>query len=782
MLRKRYVRSLYSNDASDRIAPEQRPQKQIATRPSNIPTTSNSSAPVPVFPLPLFICNKHIGSHPSVTHSHFKHNVHIIQQANLTIQALNTLHFNFPNDHNINNISLSPLSTSRDRVLSNIQQSSQSHYLKSHNMSQPCNDKLLESVLRLTDTSSPFIRVNGDALSTPVQLPSIDVPRCASLPHIATPMIYGPSPSIAPLICSRISLPTRLANLPILQHLPRQHRQMYTEESPDLVLTDCQHADRLRQWRLDGRPLPSNAKVHGQRSEYIKLIHRMLSIGMVSLTDSPRVVNGIFTVKKDDDSDRLIIDARFANAWFTTPPKINLPTPAHVIQLRLLASERLLVGKADISNYYHHLQLPKWMCPFLALPSLTAAELGLTDRPGDCLLFPCCTTLPMGWSHSVRIAQLIHENILYQSHGDTPAALQPEDNILRVQHPDIVRPLHALYVDDSILIGLDSDPVEAKQQYERMLKAYASVGLPVKDSKCIYPDAVRTVTALGMDVNGDDGTVTVSAERHHKMILATLHLLSKKEVTGHALSVVIGLWTWNLLLRRPALSVLKCSYSFIERHRWSEAELWPTVQRELITLIGLAPLLQSSLRHQWFKSVVASDASTVAAGVVATTFVEELVHQLWPSTLSSSLFSTTDELVTNDERLFSEIDMDTESVESPSTLTLKADYRWSTIISFPWRLDEHINALELRAVILAFRWILSHPSSASKRVMLIVDSAVVYYVLRKGRSSSSPLLAVYRRLSSLLLASGLNVTPVWVPSAANPADAPSRLVVESDGT
>jgi hypothetical protein len=264
--------------------------------------------------------------------------------------------------------------------------------------------------------------------------------------------------------------------------------------------------------------------------------------------------------------------------------------------------------------------------------------------------------------------------------------------------------------------------------------------------------------------------------------MATLHLLWKKRVTGHSLSVVVGLWTWNLLLRRPALSVLKCAYSFVERHRWAEAELWPSVRRELIALIGLAPLLHTSLRYDWYKSIVASDASTIAAGVMATTFVEELVHQLWPSTLSSWLVSAADELVTDGEQHLQESDTDTTWTASPSSImTLKFDYDWSTIISFPWRLDEHINALELRAVILAFRWILSHPSSACKRVMIIIDSAVVYYVLRKGRSSSSPLLAVYRRLSSLLLASGLNVTPIWVPSAANPADAPSRLIIEPDG-
>ena len=779
MSHKRNVQSLYSKDASDWTAPDQRPHKQVATRSYRTAATSVSSSPPAVFPLPLVDVNKHTDSTSSSSPLDTNHNLRIAQQTNLAIQALNTLHFNFPNDTNMNNNSfpLSPLSTSRDRLLTNIRQSSQSHYFKCQSAAQPSDVNLIESVLRLVDSSSPFIRINEEALSTPTPVPNVDVSRCASLPHVATPMIYGPSPAIKQIVCHRVSLPSQLANLSILDHLPPQHRQLYAKESPELVLSKAAHDMRQRQRIRDGKRLPA-AMVHGERHEYTKLIRRMLAIRMLSITDSPRVVNGIFAVHKDADYDRLIIDARFANDWFVEPPKTPLPTPAHVVQLRLPPSEQLQNGKADISNYYHHIGLPMWLWPFLALPPVNASEIGLTDCSGDRLIYPCCTTLPMGWSHSVHIAQLIHENILYQPHGNIPAALRPEDNILHVQHPDIVRPLHALYIDDSILFGLASDPVGSQQQYDRMLNAYAAVGLPVKDSKCIRPTSVQTVTALGMDINGDDGTVSISAERHQKMIMATLHLLWKKNVTGHALSVVIGLWTWNLLLRRPALSVLKYSYAFVEKHRWTEAELSSSVRRELITLIGLAPLLHTSLRHQWYNSIVASDASTIAAGVVATAFVDDLVHQLWPSTLSSWLVSAGDELMTDGDQHVDEYGSDTPS----SSLILKTDYTWSTIISFPWRFPEHINALELRAVILALRWILSHPSSARKRVMIIIDSAVVYYVLRKGRSSSSHLLAVYRRLSSLMLASGLSVTPIWVPSAANPADAPSRLVIEPDGT
>jgi hypothetical protein len=101
--------------------------------------------------------------------------------------------------------------------------------------------------------------------------------------------------------------------------------------------------------------------------------------------------------------------------------------------------------------------------------------------------------------------------------------------------------------------------------------------------------------------------------------------------------------------------------------------------------------------------------------------------------------------------------------------------RWNTIISRPWRDTEHINALELRAVLLAAHWVLSHSSAVSRRVLLLVDSTVALYALWKGRSSSYPLLAILRKINALLLAGDLTLLTGWIPSEVNPADAPSRL-------
>ena len=87
---------------------------------------------------------------------------------------------------------------------------------------------------------------------------------------------------------------------------------------------------------------------------------------------------------------------------------------------------------------------------------------------------------------------------------------------------------------------------------------------------------------------------------------------------------------------------------------------------------------------------------------------------------------------------------------------------------------EHINILELRAVELALRWLTSCRNAFGSRVLLLSDSQVVVYGLRKGRFSSKKLLAVYKRLVALMFAMEFQVYPFWIPSQSNPADGLSR--------
>jgi hypothetical protein len=580
---------------------------------------------------------------------------------------------------------------------------------------------------------------------------------------------------VVPLLAHRVALPDSLHIVPLTRVLPPDRALLYS---------DAQHGASLLRPPMDilaldlAAPLKP-ARVAGARQEYVKLIRRMLRLGMVRMTSQPKAVNGVFTVGKDADSDRLIIDAQPANRLFVDSPHVALPNPSHLVQLRVPVGERMYVGKSDLSNFYHHLGLPEWLVNYFALPPLTPEELatlGLPSGANAAAMWPACCTMPMGFSHAVLLAELSHEHVVYSS-----GALSPRDNLLQLLSPDVTetRVIHGIVIDDFFLFCRDR--ALACQVFDRVLAAYRAAGFLVKPSKVVAPtrDPVKVIGFMvGADTDGCT-TISLSADSCLSLARTTLALLRRGLATGTQLAHIIGRWTWSMLLRRPSLAVLQHTYRYIELAGRRRFTLWPSVRRELWMLLGLLPLLHARLDTPTFPHAIASDASELAAGVVCSTVTADMDSRVWQ--LCSSRAHATLQTLLNAAQQRGDLDL-----QSPSALESMDEYssfyadvlaaRWSTVISSAWRAPGHINALELRAVLLALHWCLSFPSSHSSRVYLLVDSTVALFALWKGRSSSAPLLLILRKISALLLASGVSLLTGWLPSAVNPADAPSRLI------
>jgi len=268
-------------------------------------------------------------------------------------------------------------------------------------------------------------------------------------------------------------------------------------------------------------------------------------------------------------------------------------------------------------------------------------------------------------------------------------------------------------------------------------------------------------------------------------VQCTLAVLRIGTVTGAMLSHIVGRWTWVMMLRRSTLAVLQHVYRYCRVAQNRRFTLWPSVRRELCMLLGLLPLLNARLDAPYFHRAIASDASELAGGVVTTALTPELRRELWP--LCSNRHLAVRQAQCNATRARSEGTaargraVELLGLPASELTTFDAFYAtvgsapWRTIVSAPWFGEEHINVLELRAALLAVHWVLSYPSSLCSRVFLLLDSTVAFFSLWKGRSSSPALLLVLRKISALQLAGGLSLLPGWVPSAVNPADAPSRL-------
>jgi hypothetical protein len=548
----------------------------------------------------------------------------------------------------------------------------------------------------------------------------------ASDPYLFTRLVSR----AIPLIADAVSLPKVSSTVGLMDLLPDTASPLYATSEALLRPPSVNNLPRPRRFC--------------SQQEWIKLVRRLAAVSMVTFTTKPKVVNGVFGVPKDQGSIRFIVDARAANEAMVDPPPVCLPTPD--LFAKLQASGPFVVAKSDLDNFYHRLRLPEWLQPYFAMPSVRAGDLDLADYAPDELVYPCCVTLPMGWSHSVYIAQTVHEHLLNTRTGLRPADRITADNDFRLD-----RPRHGVYIDDMIQLA----PRQQLEELARLQLEYADAateaGTPPKPSKQVPP--TTRLIGLGLEINGDTGLIRLAADKLTILVNDTHAFCAQPFATGRQLAHLLGRWIWCCLVVRPAMSCFGSVFRFVELADTDSLPVWPSVRRELETIAGLAPLLSASVFASWCPDILATDASGWGQGVVATRATPEQCRLLAQELCGQR---------------FSENDFPDDALASLRGVS------WRTVVSSPWAYPEHINTLELRAASTAVRWILSRPLPSPPRLLLMSDSQVVVGVLSKGRSSSPQLLRRYRAIAALLLASGLQLSVFWVPSAQNPADRPSR--------
>ena len=105
-------------------------------------------------------------------------------------------------------------------------------------------------------------------------------------------------------------------------------------------------------------------------------------------------------------------------------------------------------------------------------------------------------------------------------------------------------------------------------------------------------------------------------------------------------------------------------------------------------------------------------------------------------------------------------------------------WNWKAVISCKWALQhEHINALEARALLLTLRWRARSVAHFSKRFLHLTDSKVALGSFAKHRSNSRNFNYLVTRSAALQLAASMQPVLGFVRSARNPADLPSRRLL-----
>lgn len=548
------------------------------------------------------------------------------------------------------------------------------------------------------------------------------------------------APLAQAIVAERMSLPAEAGAVDLLSQLTPHRRAQYQSDS-----------------RLRAEPAPDGADpaprpfFRASAAEWVAFVLRMNALGMVTFVTKPKAVCGAFAVAKGDGKLRAITDARPANWCFIEPDRVNLPSPDALARIRIPAGATAFAARTDVSDFYHALRTPQWMWPYFCLPPVEAAALPVAARPSGRALgpvYPALTTLPMGFSHAVLLAQEAHLQVL-----DALAELFPREN--RIGDPLCVdmelragRVLHALVIDDLLLFGTDRERVATTQL--RYLAEGRRRGYAYKPEKLVAPTD-GPAPALGLEFDGSAGTLRLGAAKMQALVAATRSAVRKGEMRAVDLQSLLGRWVWCMLPARPALSIFSAVFALTKRMARGSVKLWPSVKRELEAAADIAPLLEANLRLADPPLILASDASSTGLGVVG----------VRRSALAAGAVAPPHASVPGQRSALAG------SLPGAALVPLVAS---------KWRWEEHINALELRAAHVAVRWALRSSRPGGARVSVWSDSAVVVYVMRKGRSCSSALNNLMRAVASDLLRWDVRVEAEWIASKENPADAPSRAL------
>ena len=99
---------------------------------------------------------------------------------------------------------------------------------------------------------------------------------------------------------------------------------------------------------------------------------------------------------------------------------------------------------------------------------------------------------------------------------------------------------------------------------------------------------------------------------------------------------------------------------------------------------------------------------------------------------------------------------------------------WRTMMAYRWATSQHIKVLEMTAILAELRRRARSAFCFKTRYVHVIDSMVCYWALGKGRSSSTRLNRVLRRIMSVEIAAELKPLLVWTLSKWNFSDQASR--------
>ncbi|CAE7350570.1 Rraga [Symbiodinium sp. CCMP2592] len=371
-------------------------------------------------------------------------------------------------------------------------------------------------------------------------------------------------------------------------------------------------------------PLPA-VQVHiaeGKREQFLELLDSSNRLALFR-PEEVRLdhLSGGFAVGKDQQRDRLIVDARRPNTlehplgrWIK-----SLASGESLCRVVLLPDEKAL-------NAFN-MMIPEALCRHLRAYD--------PDRHGGArVLVPALNALAMGDTQAVEVAQTCHISLAWRS-----GALTPASTLTLTGPAPRASCFGGIVIDDFVCAEkvkiADHDkavPSAGALAADKVSHKYIEEGLIPHTGKA-FRDEPRA-TFWGTDIDGEAGLVRGSLTRAIPLMHVILRIVSARRATVSLLQAVAGSLVSLFIYKRRLLSLLSVIFSVVQ-HREADEVLQVDAELldELMLCALLLPLAVTNIRASVLSEVFTTDASSwgeaeVSASIPAPIAYESVRHVL----------------------------------------------------------------------------------------------------------------------------------------------------------
>ena len=550
-------------------------------------------------------------------------------------------------------------------------------------------------------------------------------------------------------------------------------------------------SQRLKPHEFNGK-VP-HVRVHCSLKERIRLFEMLDATGRLSVHDRSSVSlpfgSGLFSVIKDLDRDRLILDSRAANVlerpilrWVK-----SLASGESLVRLVLDPASKILASGNDLKDFYYFFQStpersvrnflmgsihPKQICHLKCI-----REEHLRKKEVFCSL----NTLAMGDSQAVEIAQTCHLGLSLQCGAISPKNLTsmtrplPRGNLVA-----------GIVIDDLISLSFvpseqpSEVPTDSALLADKMLQKYKDVRLMPNEAKSFRDEPIAQF--WGVDLDGLAGTLRGSLKRAIPLSSLLFRVASIGYATSELMQILVGSIISFFIYRRRFLCVLDSLFqSFRGRHPRDIIKLADRAITDLLICAVLLPMAVVNLKAQISPILTATDASSWGEAAVQSRIPQGIANEVYRHVLRRSVWSRLLEPSKAWERLHGTLDPEHELPEgelayssNPLWETLSDCLQYHLLYKQQRKGNRHINVGELRGFLKTEK--INGSRRPSRRHVYGLDSQVCLGCITKGRASSVALNRELEQSIPLMLAYDSYSEFGYFRSSGNPADDPTRGV------